>query len=133
MTVADEKLFTPDEANQMLPLVRRIVEDILAIGVKMKAIGAEPDPTPEQVTDYNKFTDELQALFAELGSLGCAYKDWDFTVGLVDWPSVIDGERVLLCWRNDEPAVAYYHSYEDGYAGRREIPASDLNLAPPAT
>ena len=120
------KVFTPGEANRMLPLVRRIVEDVLAEGQKLRAIGREPDPTPEQVSAYEQSTDELKALFAELESLGCSYKDWNFQVGLVDFPAQIDGHGVLLCWRSDEPEVRHYHSLEDGYAGRREIPAELL-------
>ena len=116
----------------MLPLVKRIVDDILGTGAKMKAIGAQASPGEVEVAEYNRLTDELQALFAELDGLGCVYKDWNFTVGLVDFPAVINGDKVLLCWRSDEPAVTHYHGYEDGYAGRREIPRAFLDLAPPS-
>jgi hypothetical protein len=122
----ETRVFTPREANRMLPLVRRIVEDVLAEGQKLRTIGREPDPTPEQVNAYEQSTDELKALFSELESLGCYYKDWNFQVGLVDFPSQINGRGVLLCWRSDEPVIRYYHSPEDGYAGRREIPAKLL-------
>ena len=117
------KIFTPDEANRMLPLVRRIVQDILIEGQKLRFIGREAHPTPEQVKAYEQSTDELRALFGELESLGCSYKDWNFKIGLVDFPSVVDGQDVFLCWRSDEPVIRYYHSARDGYAGRRELPA----------
>lgn len=123
------KLFTPEEANRMLPLVRRIVEDILDIGKRMRAIAVRADPSPDEVRDYNRLSDTLQGLFAELEELGCSYKDWNFAVGLVDFPAVIDGAPVLLCWRSDEPEIRYYHSHEDGYAGRMAIP--DVWLTPP--
>jgi hypothetical protein len=42
-------------------------------------------------------------------------------MGLVDFPAMIDGEEVLLCWRSDEPEVLYYHGLEDGFAGRKKI------------
>lgn len=121
-----DNVFTPDEVNRMLPLVRRIVEDILVEGRKLRGIGREPDPTPKEIADYEQGTDALKALFAELESLGCTYKDWNFQVGLVDFPSRIGDRDVLLCWRSDEPEVRYYHSHEDGYAGRREIPTTLL-------
>ena len=117
-----EKIFTPSEANCTLPLVKRIVEDILEVGNALRAIGREANPTPKQVAAYQRGADELKALFAELESLGCSYKDWNFEIGLVDFPARIDGRNVLLCWRSDEPAVRYYHGYQDGYAGRRELP-----------
>jgi hypothetical protein len=45
----------------------------------------------------------------------------DLDAGLVDFPSVRDGEDVLLCWQLGEDVVAFWHRYEDGYAGRRPI------------
>lgn len=110
----------------MLPLVRRIVADILAEGRSLRTIGRLANPTPEQVRGYEQHTDELRALFAELESLGCCYKDCNYQVGLVDFPSAIDGQDVLLCWRSDEPEIRYYHSRRDGYAGRRELPVELL-------
>ena len=64
---------------------------------------------------------------AELEEIGCFYKDWNFTIGLVDFPAIIDGKEVLLCWRSDEDDILYYHGFEDGYAGRKEIPDKYLN------
>ena len=57
----------------------------------------------------------------ELEGIGCYYKDWNFDAGLVDFPAEVNGEEVLLCWRSDEKAVEWYHTYEDGYSGRKRI------------
>ena len=121
-----EKIFTPSEANCTLPLVKRIVEDILEVGNALRAIGREANPTPKQVAAYQRGADELKALFAELESLGCSYKDWNFEIGLVDFPARIDGRNVLLCWRSDEPRVEWYHAPEAGFAGRQRIPEALL-------
>ena len=51
--------------------------------------------------------------------LGLLVKDLD--AGLVDFPSVRDGEEVLLCWRLGEDEVAFWHGYDDGFAGRRPL------------
>lgn len=45
--------------------------------------------------------------------------------GLVDFYSVEDGELVFLCWRRDEPEVAFYHSLTGGFRGRRPIPSRE--------
>jgi hypothetical protein len=58
----------------------------------------------------------------ELEEIGCSYKDWSFELGLVDFPSIIDGKEVLLCWRSDEESVKYYHGLLEGFAGRKPIP-----------
>lgn len=116
-----ERLFTPEEANRTLPLVKRIVKDILEQGQELKEqiLSSAPVTKPESM-------DKLEGLMDELEELGCYFKDWNFELGLVDFPAVIDGEKVFLCWRSDEPSVMYYHGIEEGYGGRREIPAEYL-------
>jgi hypothetical protein len=120
------KLFTPEEASRTLPLVGKIVEDILATGSAMRERSAHPNPTAEQVDEYDVLAAKLRALMDELEALGCYYKDWSFEVGLVDFPSVIDGREVLLCWRSDEPRLQYYHGLDEGFAGRMLIPDAYL-------
>jgi len=100
----DERFFTPQGANLILPKVRKIVEEILS--------AAHGENISEE---------RIKALMAQLEDLGCYYKDWNFEIGLVDFPAIIHGRQALLCWRSDEGEVAWYHGYEDGYAGRRRI------------
>jgi hypothetical protein len=99
-----ERFFTPKEANQILPDVRKIVEEIL--------FAAHESPIPEQ---------RIKALMARLEDMGCYYKDWNFEIGLVDFPAIINGQQALLCWRSDEDQVEWFHGYEDGYSGRRKV------------
>lgn len=115
------RLFTPAEANRTLPLVARIVNDILAKGRELKRLA--PEQSRQEVGDRMwSLEQELRDHLQELERIGCSYKDFGFEKGLVDFPARIEGENVLLCWRSDEEAVTHYHRYEDGYAGRREIP-----------
>ena len=120
------KLFTPAQANQTLPLVKKVVEDILKLGAQMRErsarIGAGAEKDPQVVESMG----HLEELFEELESLGCSYKDWNFTAGLVDFPSVIEGREVFLCWRSDEDALQYYHDIDSGFSGRKPIPAEYL-------
>ena len=113
----------------MLPLVRQIVEDILKTGHRMRVISLLTPPTHVQVREYEQFAETLRDLFEELESLGCTYKDWNFRIGLVDFPSFIYGEEVLLCWRSDELEIGHYHRYQDGYAGRKKIPEAFIHPA----
>ena len=95
-----KKFFTPGEANNTLPLVKQIVGDILETGVKMKAIvesiGNDIDKIRENA-EIDELSREIRSYMNELEEIGCFYKDWDFSLGLVDFPSIIDGEQVLLC------------------------------------
>lgn len=117
--------YSVEQANRSLPLVRRIVADILTHGQRLRSVGESPEQ-PIDLDCMERLNDEVARLVLELESLGCFYKGWDFQVALVDFPAVIDGREVLLCWRSDETAVTWYHDYEQGYAGRRPIPAALL-------
>ncbi len=117
------RLFTPLQANRTLPLVRRIVADILSRGRELRELAARESRAPKARRErIAELQHDIQRLVGELEEIGCAYKDWGFNLGLVDFPGKIAGERVLLCWRSDEDAVTHYHRYEDGFAGRRRIP-----------
>ena len=120
-TVADgyefKRLFTVAEAQRTLPLVRVIVRDILALGAEAREILSAGSRTAR----IEELEDQLRELLAELEAMGCFYKDWNFQIGLVDFPAELDGEVVFLCWRSDEPTLGYYHRIEDGYRGRRPL------------
>ena len=116
------KHFTPQEANRRLPYIRQIVQDILGQGQKLQALTLLPHQTPEIKKQRHDLEDKIEVLTLELESLGCYYKDWNFEIGLVDFPAVINEGEVLLCWRSDEPEIKWYHGFEDGYMGRQPIP-----------
>ena len=51
--------------------------------------------------------------------LGVEVKDLD--MGLVDFPSLRDGREVYLCWKVDEPTVAFWHELDAGFRGRQPL------------
>jgi hypothetical protein len=121
-TITVEKLFTPAQANQTLPLVRSIVDDILEKAKELRAM-TERSSDPGSEEELEVLQQEILEHMEELEALGCSYRDWQFDVGLVDFPARIDGKDVLLCWKSDEPRITHYHTPEGGFAGRRPIPA----------
>ena len=121
---AATKFFTLEEANRTLPLVKRIVNDILNTGESLRGLYASASAIgtlPEE--EIGRASEQLEQLFGELESVGCSYRDWNFTLGLVDFPAVLDGRAVCLCWKSDEEEVGYYHETAAGFAGRKPIPA----------
>ena len=116
-----KKYFTPQEANKRLPYVKRIVEEILGKGLALRELVQKPQ-SMETKMKIEVLQSDLEDLMKELEQLGCFFKDWNFQIGLVDFPAVIGGETVFLCWRSDEPSIRWFHSMNDGYAGRRLIP-----------
>jgi hypothetical protein len=116
------RYFTPLEANRTLPLVKRIVADIQASGRRLRQLAGELGSAAADDAEIKKLIASLNEFFEELEGIGCSYKDPNFALGLVDFPCVINGEEVLLCWRSDEPRVTHYHSPTEGYPGRKRIP-----------
>ena len=113
--------FTPAEANRTLPLVKRVVGDILEAGRELRALAKAPSEEGQRA-EIATLEARIRELAEELERIGCSYKDWGFEMGLVDFPSEIGGTEVLLCWRSDEERLEWYHTPEDGFAGRTPIP-----------
>ena len=62
---------------------------------------------------------EVALGFDQLEELDVVVRDLER--GLIDFPSMIDGEEVYLCWLLDEPEVVYWHAPESGFGGRRRL------------
>ncbi len=122
MTDLDIKYFTPDEANKTLPLVKKIVKDILDYSFELKTISDSVAGEIENNREAQNLISSLKGFMAELEEIGCAYKDWNFSIGLVDFPSIINDEEVYLCWKSDEEKIIYYHGINEGFRGRKLIP-----------
>jgi len=130
--VAPPHSFTPEQANRTLPLVRRIVEDIVEQFARWQAkVGelelesmshtvAEPNPRAEQLErDVAAIAREIEQFRQELAAIGVEFKD--AVLGLVDFPAERDGHPVYLCWRLGEPEVEHWHELSAGYAGRQPL------------
>ena len=130
--VEPARLFTVEQANRMLPLVRRIVEDIVQdyarwreqVGVlEVVAAGRRGDAPPNEAEkveqDTQRLAADIERYVQELRKLGVDFKGFD--EGLVDFPSEIDGRAVYLCWKLGEEAVEHWHPVDTGFAGRQKI------------
>jgi hypothetical protein len=126
------KLFTPESANRTLPLVRRIVEDIVVQFARWEARVREfelaslsnsvsaPDPRAAELErEVAALAADLEHFQRELAALGVEIKDR--VQGLVDFPAEREGRLVYLCWRLGEPGVEFWHEIDAGYAGRQPL------------
>jgi hypothetical protein len=126
----ETKYFTPFEAKKTLPLVKKIVKDILDTTKEMRLIAEDVDGNIESDSvkpKIQKMAGDVNGFMQELEEIGCLYKDWNFIIGLVDFPAVVDGREVYLCWRSDEEDVKFYHGIEEGYSSRKPIPDKYFN------
>lgn len=129
------QLFTVDHANRTLPLVRRIVADVvrehkawqeavIELDLLVSGVRADrPDPRAASLERrIQSIAHDIDQFQSELDSLGIQLKDR--SIGLIDFPSEMDGRRVLLCWRLGESTVQYWHDEQSGYAGRQPLSPS---------
>ena len=130
-------LFTVDEANRTLPLVRRIVEDVVRqhrvwrekiLELDLVASTVRPSDAHDRArkleAEAQRLAREIDGYQRELGDLGIQLKDR--RLGLVDFPSEINGQSALLCWRLGEAEVQFWHDEEAGYAGRQPLMPSPV-------
>lgn len=122
----DTKYFTPQEARKTLPLVKRIVKDILDTTREMRLYAEDIEGKIEEDPTIKKMAEQVNGFLAELEEIGCYYKDPNFNTGLVDFPSVIEGKDVFLCWRSDEDDIRFYHEVNAGFANRKPVPEEYL-------
>ena len=126
------RLFTVDQANRTLPLVKRIVRDIVETHREWRRSVQEFElATAESRADrpsqraqvlqreVQLLAREIQGFMGELRELGVEFKGFD--LGLVDFPSEREGRLVYLCWKLGEDSVAWWHELEDGYRGRQPL------------
>lgn len=131
--------FTPEEANAALAEIRPLVKEMVALrAAHLEALarqeqlevrirgnggGIPPATLAEAADDVDREARALAKVVDEIASRGVEVKDPD--EGLVDFPALRRGETVLLCWRLGEEEIAYWHTTEDGFGGRRPLPLED--------
>lgn len=126
------QLFTVDRANRTLPLVRKIVEDVVRehrlwqegiVELDLLSSGALRELADARTVSLERkiqaIAREIDSFQAELEGLGIQLKDR--RIGLIDFPSELDGRPVLLCWQLGEPSVQFWHDSDTGFAGRQPL------------
>ena len=132
MTETTVRHFTTGQADATLPLVRRIVSDLLDLHPRWRAAVAEFEAEQARVSAHGetaaaratrleagRLAGEIEACLEELEQIGCVFKGFD--AGLVDFPSTLAGRDVYLCWQFDEPRLEHWHEIDGGFAGRQPL------------
>lgn len=128
------KFFTIEEANRMIPFLRRILEEIrskrreayekqLMLEESLKMVWKGEGPAIKgffQLKEELEFIlDEIQEKLNTIDKYGCIIKDAE--KGLVDFPALIKGQEVYLCWRIDEERISYWHGLNEDFSGRKPL------------
>ncbi len=121
------KHYTRDEAQALLPQLRQWLN-------RMNELRHEVERSDKRLTSLmhpgndlggdlvNKWIRtlaQMQELLAEFQRRDIQIKDLER--GLLDFPAIIGGKEVFLCWEQDEDAVEFWHDLDTGYSGRERL------------
>ena len=143
------RFFDLDAANETLPELRTILETLRDERTQLIALrdefarraaletapgdaaaGRVPDDaarrTREDAVERKRLRlrmqgviDQMQAGVARIDELGITLREIE--TGLVDFPALVSGRQVWLCWRLGEGDVEWWHELSDGFTGRRPL------------
>jgi hypothetical protein len=129
--MTDAVTYSVEEARALLPEIRGT---LLALAVERRRAGeahaglhrelrAAGDRSADAQEALEQRTADLRAgvkaLLEHLESLGVMVRDLD--AGLVDIPTMRDGEPAWLCWRLSDPELAWWHTTSEGFTSRRPL------------
>ena len=119
--------FTVNEARGLLPDLKRKFQELhdLRDAIKVGAPRHEEARQKsegnggggEQAVPYLEANVRFQEILREIAESGIQVKD--VHRGLVDFPHMMDGKEVFLCWQLGEETLSFWHEIEAGFAGRR--------------
>ncbi|MEY4385175.1 MAG: hypothetical protein RLY20_458 [Verrucomicrobiota bacterium] len=121
------KHYTREEARTLLPQIGEWFRQIEVLRLAMKKhdqrvetlMDSGVDRGGHTVNDWVRTMADLQHVLGEFQSRGILIKDIDR--GLIDFPAIIGGKEVLLCWERGEEDIEYWHDIESGYGGREPL------------
>lgn len=123
--MSDRRLYSIEEANALLPhLAPALVElrekyEQAQLARRQIQIAAAGNGGSHERDDLNKLVARVDELLDRL-------REWDLelrdvSTGLVDFPSIVEGDDACLCWRLGEPEVAWWHRPDEGFVGRKPL------------
>lgn len=132
------KYFTLREANEALKLVRPVTQDLLTKLAKAKELHLEVKSAKEQpqtneilllekLREAERLLKDVEYHLKELEGIGVQLKD--LALGLVDFPALLDGRIVCLCWKFGEQEIAAWHEVNAGYADRKPVDITSTSIS----
>jgi hypothetical protein len=125
---AFQRLFTVEEANALLPTLRKLLDEVAIHRDVLREKAPQMEPILESAagngggragSEYGVEAYNLHLAIQRIRELGVVLKDLD--MGLLDFPHERGGRLVFLCWHPPEASVEYWHDLDAGYAGRQPL------------
>jgi hypothetical protein len=121
------KHYTREEARALLPQVRQWLERLLKLRARLEQEEERlsglmiqgGDLGGSLVNTWVRILVDLQSVLIEFYRREIQIKDIDR--GLIDFPAVLGGKEVFLCWEEGEDDIEFWHDLDSGYAGRERL------------
>ncbi len=117
--------YTIDRANErvsdlrgMLTLLRSQRDELRSLKAEHDAAGESDDERRLRLR-MRGIVDQMQAMVDRIDAWGITLRDID--TGLVDFPALVNGRQVWLCWRLDDGPIEWWHELDTGIAGRLRL------------
>jgi hypothetical protein len=131
-----KRTFTLEEAQSLLPVLESLLRSAISGKKLIEEVDAEFQDTAHRVflnggtllnvvqlagrkAEREKTLQRVKDAVAEIDATGVQVKDLD--IGLLDFPCLVNGETILLCWKLGEKGITHWHGIEEGFAGRKPI------------
>lgn len=122
-----DRHYTVEEANRLLPRLEPMLDKLVEARDRLTETEAHEALSGAAPTNggggegrqVGEAFLEVRRLLMELQELGLVVRDIDR--GLIDFPAIIEGREVYLCWERGEEAIGHWHDLEAGYGGRRPL------------
>ncbi|HEV2695165.1 MAG TPA: DUF2203 domain-containing protein [Verrucomicrobiae bacterium] len=122
-----DKHYTREEARELLPQIRQWLaelnrqrEDMQRFETRLSGLtGAGHDVGGDTVNNWIRALAAMQEVLAQFQRRQIFIKD--LSRGLLDFPALIGGREVFLCWEQDEDDVEFWHDLETGFSGREKL------------
>src|SRR5712692_9733835 len=131
-----ERTFTLEEAQGLLPVLESLLRTATDGKKLIESVDAELQETARRVfinggtflnivhlarrkAEREKVIQRVKDAVAEIDATGVQVKDLD--TGLLDFPCVVEGRTILLCWKLGEKGISHWHGPSEGFAGRKPV------------
>jgi hypothetical protein len=135
------RFFTLEQAEKVLPDVDSAIRRVMSLKAEYEVLQSEWQRFSERLVatggmrvDRSRVMEQkdsreeaaraLKQAVDKVHEFGCVVKDLD--IGLIDFPTLFQGEEVYLCWKLGEVGIRFWHGVNEGFRGRKPIDSGFL-------
>ena len=121
-----------EEARGEKQKIESFKNDLAMVASRIMVLGGTFPPLGELLrkkSEHDQAAERLGEIVNRIQDSGVLVKDLE--IGLIDFPSLLDGEEIYLCWKLGEDHIAFWHGIDEGFAGRKPLDEPEKGPTPP--